>query len=136
MKDTQARSLVTIMMIVGISALFLSIAIKQIIKINIAQNESRAQVTLKLISAALENYAKDHLGAFPADLSILIQSKPPYLDKNYVSESPIKGYNYSCLRLEASGYSCSAVPVKCDLTGKMLYTITTGSVLVCAGCGK
>lgn len=136
MKDTQARSLVTIMMIVGISALFLSIAIKQIIKINIAQNESNAQVTLKLISAALENYAKDHLGVFPADLSILIQSKPPYLDKDYVSESPIKGYNYSCLRLEASGYSCSAVPIKCDLTGKMLYTITTGSVLVCAGCGK
>jgi type II secretory pathway pseudopilin PulG len=136
MKYTEARSFVTLMIVIAIFSLILRIAIEKIIKINISQNESDASSTLKLISTALENYAKDNQGIFPSNLSILIQTNPPYLDKDYIASSSVKGYNYICSRLESSGYSCSASPVKCKLTGEMLYTITTGNLLVSEECSK
>lgn len=136
MKNTKGRSFVTIMIIIAVSGLLLRIAIGSLIKINIAQNESQAQGTLKLICAALENYAANKAGIYPVDLSVLTQTAPAYLDKDYIRRSPLKGYNYSCSRLEPSGYSCSASPVKCRISGKTLYTITTGGLLVREDCEK
>lgn len=135
-KDTRARSFVAIMITIALSALVLRFATERIIKFSIAQNESYASETLKLLSAALDNYAKDHLGTYPASISVLTQSQPSYLGKDYLAQSPIKGYDYDCLRLEASGYSCSAQPVKCGLTGNRIYTMSTGAVLVSEECGK
>ena len=135
-QNKKARSFVTIMILIAIGALLLRVAIEQIIKITIAYNESNASATLKMISTALENYAKDHLGAFPADLSVLIQEDPPYLDRNYILDSPIRGYNYNCPRLEETGYSCAALPVKCMFTGKISYIVTTGGLLVSETCAQ
>lgn len=129
MKNTQGLSFVTVMVIIAVSAIFLRFGIEQIIKFNIEQNESVALATLKIISAALENYAKDNHGVFPTDISVLIKTSPQYLDRDYILESPIKGYYYSCSRLEPSTYSCSAVPAECKLTGKKIYSIATGGSL-------
>jgi len=134
MKDVIARSFVIIMVIIAITALFSRIAIERIIKINITQDESNAELTLKSIATAIENYARDHLGVFPTSLSVLTQNQPSYLDKSYITQTCLKGYNYSCPRLESSGYSCAAVPLKCKLTGKKIYTITTGGLLVSEEC--
>lgn len=136
MRNNRARSFVTIMIIIAVSALVLRIAVEQIIKINIAQNESNAQSSLRLISTALENYAKDHLGAYPQNLSVLIQETPRYLDRDYLADSPLKGYDYNCLRLDASGYSCSANPVKCNLSGRMTYSVTTGGLIISEDCSR
>lgn len=134
MKHMEGLGFVTLMLVIAILSLFLRIALEQIIKITITQNESYASETLKLISTALENYAADNQGIFPSDVSILTKGKPAYLDKDYINESPFKGYNYSCLRLEPSGYSCSANPVKCNLSGKMRYNITTGGSFTSEEC--
>ena len=134
MQNTKAKSFITIMIVIAVVALLLRIAIDKIIKINIAQNESRASVTLKFISAALENYAKDNLDAYPAEFSALTKLKPPYLDNDYVGLSPLRGYNYVCPRLEPSGYTCYASPVKCRLTGNMSYTVTTGGLFISEEC--
>jgi type II secretory pathway pseudopilin PulG len=123
------------MLVIAISALFLRIAVERIIKYNIAQNESIAQGTVKLISAALENYAKDNHGIYPTSLAVLTKTKLAYLDRDYTN-SPFKGYNYSCSRIEASGYSCNASPTRCKLTGSMIYNVTTGSLLVSEECEK
>jgi hypothetical protein len=136
MKDKTAKSFVMMMIIIALSALLVRTAIEALININLAQNESDAQGTLKLIAASLENYANDNHNKYPAKFSVLTQSRPPYLDKDYVSQSPVKGYNYGCLRLESSGYSCYARPASCGLTGKLTYTITTGSLLVQEACKK
>lgn len=119
--------------------LFFRILIERLIKLNIAQNESNAQSSLKLISTALENYAKAKQGVFPVTLVALAETKPPYLDKSYItliSVPAVKGYSYSCSRLEASGYNCSAVPVKCNLTGRNIYTISTGGSFISEECNK
>ncbi len=136
MKDNRARSFVTVMIVIAVSALLLRTTIEQVIKISMAQNESSALTNLKLISTALENYAKDHKGAYPASLSVLVNISPRYLDQNYINESPVKGYNYSCQRLEPSSYSCSAIPAMCKLTGRMSYTVVTAGSLVFEECSK
>jgi len=123
-----------IMIVIAFLALVLRFGIDRIIKFNISQNESNAQGTLKLISAALENYALDNQGIYPINLSLLTKSKPPYLDRDYIILSPSKGYNYGCSRLEPSGYSCYASPVRCKLSGTVVYTITTGGLLVSENC--
>ena len=109
--------------------------IGEIINATCAQNESNAQTTLKLISTAFENYAKDNHGAYPANISVLTRSTPPYLDKDYLKQSPIKGYHYNCNRLDAAGYSCHAFPTRCRLTGKLEFSVTTGSLLISEDCG-
>lgn len=136
MRDAKGLSFITLMVIIALCSLLLRFALERIIKINITQNESNAQTSLKLISAALESYAKDHLGAYPESLSILIQENPSYLDKDYLNESPVKGYVYNCSRLDASGYNCSAVPSKCNLTGRMIYSVSTGGLITFEECKR
>lgn len=134
--NNKAKSFVVIMIGIAVFVVLLRIVILNIIKLNIEQNESTAQTTLKLIAIALENYAKDNQGAFPSKISVLIHSNLKYLDKDYISLSPVQGYNYSCSRLEQSGYNCSAIPVNCNLFGKMNYTVSTGNLFVSEKCGK
>lgn len=136
LKNIKARNTITLVVIIAVVSLLLRIAIARIIKINISQNESVALLNVKLISTALENYAKNNQGAFPSSFSALIKTNPSYLDKDYIVESPIKGYNYSCSRLDFSGYNCSATPVKCNITGRVIYTVTTGVLLVPEKCSK
>jgi hypothetical protein len=130
----KAKSFVTIMIVIAVCALLLRIVIEQLIKINIAQNESHISVALKQVSAALENYAANNKGVYPSSLSVLRETKPAYLDKDYFTKSPFRGYNFSCPRLEPGGYSCYASPIRCKLTGNTIYTISTGSLLVSQGC--
>ena len=135
MKNNQAKSFVVIMIVIAISALGLRMLIGEVINLTCSQNESGAQATLKLIAAAFENYAKDNQGVYPAKISVLSESKPPYLDKDYIKQSPIKGYSYNCSRLDAAGYSCYAFPTRCKLTGKVDFSVTTGSLLISEDCG-
>ena len=136
LNNTRGRNFIALITTIAVVSLFLRIAVARIIKFNISQNESVALLTLKLISTALENYAKDNHGAYPATFSALIKTNPSYLDKDYIAESPLKGYNYACSRLDFSGYSCSAIPVKCNITAKLNYTVTTGALLVSESCGR
>jgi len=136
MLDNKAKSIVTIMIVVAVSTLLLRIVIEQIIKLNIEQNESSAQTTLKLISTSLENYANNHQGVFPDSLFALTSQDSRYLDKDYITQSPIKGYNYNCSKMEPAGYNCAATPVKCNLTGGWVYNVTTGGLFVSEKCGK
>ena len=134
MRDSLARSFVAIMIVIAVASLILRIAIDKIMQVSIAQNESVAQSNLKLISAALENYAKVNHGVFPPNLATLINTTPPFLDKDYIAQPVIKGYNYSCPVLDASTYSCVAAPGKCRITGRKIYTVTTGGSLSYEDC--
>lgn len=136
MKDTRGKSFITIIITVAVLAFILRFVVEGIINRSMTLNEAAAQETLKLISAALENYAKANQGAYPVDISALTKPSPPYLDKDYIAQPPFRGYDYSCSRLDQSGYSCSAVPVKCGLTGKLNYNVTTGGIFVSGECSK
>ena len=136
MKNRKARSFVVIMIVIALSALLLRVVADKVISLTCSQNESNAQSTLKLIATALENYAKDNRGVYPDKISVLTQNRPAYLDRDYVKQSPIKGYSYNCSRLDSSGYSCHALPTRCKLTGKTVFTVSTGSLLISEDCDK
>lgn len=124
------------MIIVAFAALILRFASEQLINFNITQNESYAQETLRLVSTALENFARDHKGGFPKTLEALIETTPPYINKVYVKLSYARGYNYSFIRLDPGGYTYSAIPWRCHLTGRSTYIITTGGTISTEECSK
>lgn len=130
----KGKSFVTIMVVIALLALALRIATEKILTVTCSQNESTAQTTLKAIAAALDSYARDNQGVYPKSVSMLSQSSPLYLDKDYIAESPIKGYTYNCVRLDASGYNCYAFPLRCKLTGNLAFTVTTGGILISEDC--
>ncbi len=137
MVNDKGRSFLTVIIIAACVALALRFFSAQFIRWSIDQHEETAQENLKLLSTALELYAKDHLGAYPQNLNLLTQNEPSYISKEYVSDSgKRKGYIISCPRLEQSSYSCSAVPVICGLTGKKTYTVTTGGPILAEECSK
>jgi len=136
MNRDSGRSFVWIMIVIAVGSLLLRIAIEKLMMFNIAQNEANAQANLKFISAALENYAKANQGVFPNDFSLLTKTTPPLLDNNYLALSPIKGYNYICSRMDASGYACQAAPDKCKVTANLIYSVSTGGLLVSEPCSR
>ena len=136
MNNSKGKNFITIMVIIAISAVLLRIITVRVIERNTAQNKSFALGTIKLIAAALENYAKGSKGLYPSSFQALTETKPPYLDKDYITQSSIKGYTYSCSRLEPSGYNCSAIPTICKVMGNAVFTITSGGLLVSEECDK
>jgi type II secretory pathway pseudopilin PulG len=136
MPNQKARSFVMIMVAIGLSALLLRTALQKFIIYNIERNQSLAQVNLKLFYTALENYAKDNKGVYPEDISKLTKGEPVYLQKDYLSVPSVSGYEYDCRRLDSTGYNCSAAPVNCNLTGKKVYTMSTGGLIISEDCDK
>lgn len=134
--DTRGKNFVTLMLFIAVFAFLLRVGIEQIMRMTIAQNESNASATLRLIAIALENYAKDNKGIYPSSLTALTQTKPAYLDNDYTVHSPFKGYVYSCPRLEQSGYNCYAAPSKCKITGKTIFSVTSGSPIIQEPCDQ
>lgn len=134
MFNRRAKSFVTIMVVVALSALLLRLAIHRIIIYRIKQNQLLAQVNLKLFSTALENYAKDNKNAYPTSVDLLTKNKPVYLERDYLAAPSVRGYEYDCQRLDADGYNCTASPVNCQLTGKMVYAVSTGGLIMAQSC--
>ncbi|MBN2831439.1 MAG: type II secretion system protein [Candidatus Omnitrophica bacterium] len=134
LKNKKGRSFVMIMVVIALAALFLRITAEKILSVTTSQNEAATQATLKSIATALDSYARDNQGVYPKSISSLVQSKPAYLDRDYIKESPVKGYAYNCARLDESGYICYAFPSRCKLTGNLAFTVTTGNILISEDC--
>ena len=128
-------TLIEVLISAAIIVTIASIAIPQVIRTKMTANESLARSTLKTISTALESYAGySQQGTYPAAIADLVTPNPPFLSRNYIADSPIRGYNYTCDTLGAGGYDCSAAPEVCNQTGSKTYTVTTGCIFTEADC--
>lgn len=136
MFNSRARSFVTIMVVVALSALLLRLGLHQVIVYRIQQNQLLAQVNLKLFSTAMENYAKDNKNVYPESVDLLTKHNPVYLERDYLATTSVHGYEYDCQRLDATGYNCTASPVNCKLTGKMVYSVSTGGLIMAQSCDE
>ena len=136
MFNQQAKSFVTIMVVVALSALLLRLAVHRLIIHRIQQNQLLAQVNLKLFSTAMENYAKDNRNVYPVSIDLLINHYPVYLERDYLAATSVRGYEYDCQRLDAKGYHCTASPVNRKLTGKMIYAVSTGGLIMAQSCDE
>lgn len=127
-------TLVEVMIVVALIAALAVLAIPNIIRSRVIANESAARATLKTMAVALETHASDSGTGYTDDFLVLITGNTPYLNKDYIADSPINGYNFDCETLGATGYSCSATPQLCNQTGSLVYTVTTGAVFSEADC--
>ena len=124
----KAFTLVEVLIVISIITLLVTISMPGLLRERMAANEESARAALKEISTALENYVEKN-SQYPVNFSDLVKANPPYLNYDYIAGSPIKGYNFTCQPFDTGGYSCSAAPQRCGLTGSKIYTITTGGML-------
>ena len=120
--------LVIVIVIIGVLA---TIAFPKITQAYRVGNESSAQASLKIISAAIENYVAT-TSNYPAAEANLTGANPAYLNRSYCGLS-IQGYHYNC-NFQSNGYSINAAPVSCGSSGSQKFTITTGGAATASGC--
>lgn len=118
-------TLVEILVVVGILALLVSIAIPHLLRARITANESATRANLHMISTALETYALTN-GTYPPNTTALIGQSPPYLALDYFS-GLYSGYGYVGT-LAPYAYSVVATPASSS-QGTAVYTVVTGGVL-------
>jgi len=120
-------TLVEVMVVVAIISLLASIAIPNLLRARISANDAVAKATLRAISSAAEMYATTNSGNYPGDIASMTNVTPPYLNKNYCSQT-ISGYTYTCA-FGTSAYSVTATPSAIRTSGTTTFTITTGGIL-------
>ena len=127
-------SLAEVMFASAVVVIVAAIAIPNLLRSRITANETGASATLKTIATALESYAGYSGQGYPVNFADLVGAFPPYINENYVANSPIRGYVYACPTLGVGGYSCTATPDSCGTTGSKVFTITTGGALSDVDC--
>ena len=101
MGKNAGRGIVALMIILSVIALLLRFSLEYVLNFNIKQQEQNALDTLKLVSTAVENYAKDHLGVFPDSLSELVKTDPPYIEREYYKKINILAFELKTMILIA-----------------------------------
>jgi hypothetical protein len=104
----KGRSFLVLVISVGLLSLLLSVLGEKIIGVVVTRNNAAAAATLKTIATGLEN----------------------------LLESPQSGFNYFCSRLDKTGYNCSAIPIRCGITGSKNFAVATGNLFVSEDCDK
>jgi Tfp pilus assembly protein PilE len=107
--------------LIPIIAIAVAIFIPGFVRGHLRANESSAQTALKTISVAYENFYVDK-GAYPASVDDLANADIPYIDEDYASGS-YRGYNISCRIIGSEGYTCTAAPVNCGVSGSRVFVI-------------
>ena len=134
--NQSARGFLPAVITIAIIVIILKIGIAQFIRVTMVQNEARAQESLRLLSVAFENYARDHLGTYAQQISNLTASEPAYLGSDFLARPSQDGYVFSCERMEALGYRCTAEPVTCGVTGWFSYEVNTGGAFQSRRCRR
>ena len=119
-------TLVEIMIVVAIIALLAAIAIPNLLRARMSSNDALAKATLRAMSTAAESYGTSNNGNYPGTINSLTSPTPPFLNVNYVANSPVAGYNYTATWAN-TGYSITATPVKASSTGTTVETITSAT---------
>ena len=126
-------TLVEIMIVLSVIIILAGIAIPNVLRARMNANESIAQSTLKTMSGGFENYAATNQGNYPTAMADLTGSAPPFLNEDYTA-SITAGYSFACGSMTVLGYSCTATPQNCGITGSKTFTITQGGIMTSADC--
>ena len=127
MKARKGFTLVEIMIVIAIIALLASIAIPNFVSSRKSANDVTTKATLRTIQTALENYAVDNNGQYPAgtDLSKLI---PSYIRKDYCASgnNTFAGHTFTC-SITTATYNVNATKVD-DSTANKDFNLTPSGI--------
>lgn len=127
-----AAAIVVFWSIIFFLVILAAIAIPKAVDMRLSANENAVEEIVKTISGAIEEYASEHEGVYPQNESDLVNADPAYLFQAY-DKRFVNGYNFS-VKLEAGGYTISALPEDCDVTGRKIFTMTKGGALSVNDC--
>ncbi|MFA5271614.1 MAG: hypothetical protein WC412_04660, partial [Candidatus Omnitrophota bacterium] len=91
-------------------------------------SELRAKEIIKIITAAIENYAVDNQGFLPENFDDLMGQDPPYLEPESY-EDGVDGYIFSIVT-GLDSYKVTATPVECGKTGSKIFIQERGKELI------
>ena len=137
MKKRKGFTLVEIMIVVAIIALLAAIAIPNLLTARRSANNAAAKSTLQTYATALENYAIDNDGAYPADLGDAafddyMKATPACTTTG--SSGNISGFTYHCDTIGAADYNIVAVPMTKGTSGSEAYNLTAGATITEMDC--
>lgn len=121
-KHKSGFTLVELMITLLVISILLLIIFPAIHRARLAASHTIVRTNLKTIGTALEAYLSVN-SKYPEDVALLVEAKPPYLNKDYFSES-YKGYNYIA-DISAGSYEVIAEPLD-KKGGRKSFKLTTG----------
>ncbi len=119
-------TLVESFMVVGILALFVAIAIPNLLRSRVSANDTKAQAALKVISVALENYLAIN-SIYPSTTNDLLVVTPPYLNTDFFTGDH-DGFTFTVDALGLYNYTVTAIPLSSSV-GTGSFTLSTGGII-------
>lgn len=126
-------TLVEIMIVVAIIVLLTALAIPGILRSRLIANEATAIAALKTVASGAVSYRAGN-SDYPANLSILSTSYPPYID-SVLGMGVKQGYNY-VLTSGVGYFNVTAWPVTYNVTGTRSFYVDTSGVVRASSSGN
>jgi len=121
-------TLVEIMIVVAIIVLLAAIAIPNLLRARLNANEATAIAAMRTLSTAMESYrAAQSPPSYPANLSLLNSSNPPYIDSQ-LSSGNKSGYTFT-LSAGTNTYTVVATPQTENVTGVRSFFVDGSGVV-------
>ncbi len=121
-------TLVEIMIVVAIIVLLAAIAIPNLLRARLNANEATAIATMRTLSTAMESYrAAQTPPSYPANLSILNTSTPPYIDSALATGNK-SGYTFT-LSAGTNTYTVTGTPQSVNVTGSRSFFVDSSGVV-------
>ncbi len=122
-------TLVEMMIVVSIILLLVAIAVPSFLRVKLNANETAAIASLHTIGVACENYRLDQASStYPASLSTLSSTTPPYIDETLGSGTK-RGYAFNYTLVSSSQFTCIASPQTAGVTGSRTFFLNETGVI-------
>lgn len=122
-------TLVEVMIVVAIIALLCAFAVPNLLRARCSAAETVAVTSCQTIGTACQNfYAQGTPVTYPADLSVLSNSTPSYLDA-VLGNGQKQGYSFLYTRLDANRFELLGEPVTPGVTGNRFFYLDETGVL-------
>ena len=125
-------TLVEIMIVVAIIVVLVAMTIPGILRSRMNANEATAITSLKTIAWGAITYRTAN-SAYPANLSQMGSTNPPYID-SVLSSGSKQGYGFT-LSGDTGSFNATAVPTTINITGTRTFFTDTSGVIRSASNG-
>jgi len=123
----RAFTLVEIMIVVALIAVLITLAVPGLFRSRLITQEATAIANLKILTNACSYYLSN-TGSFPATLTALSETNPPYIDTTLASGQKQK-YQFEYLLVDADHFTIQASPLSTGLLKGRYFYVDEGGII-------